>query len=173
MSLILFCAGIAYVVSKLTGVDYPTVLIGSIPGGLSQMIIFAEDMEGIDITTVTFLQVARVIMIIFIVPFLAFSPFFNNGQAIPATNVITHSMQSADPLFPNIILFAIICIVFAIVGKKLRSPAPFLVGPILGTAIISLSGLHGSALPASVLDLSQFHDWRIHRLIVKTGKIAA
>src|SRR5213080_958445 len=32
MSLILICAGIAYVVSKLTGVDYPTVLIGSIPG---------------------------------------------------------------------------------------------------------------------------------------------
>jgi uncharacterized protein len=171
ISLILFCAGIAYVVSKLTGVDYPTVLIGSIPGGLSQMIIFAEDMEGIDITTVTFLQVARVIMIIFIVPFLAFSPFFNNGQAISANNVITHSMQSADPLFPNIILFAIICIVFAIVGKKLRSPAPFLVGPILGTAIIRLSGLHGSALPTSVLDLSQFMIGGYIGLLLKPEKL--
>src|SRR3954465_5688049 len=41
--LVCFCAGIAYVVSKLSGVDYPTILIGSIPGGLSQMIIFAEE----------------------------------------------------------------------------------------------------------------------------------
>lgn len=53
------------VISKLSGVNYPTVLTGSIPGGLSQMIIFAEEMKGIDVTTVTFLQVSRLLMIVF------------------------------------------------------------------------------------------------------------
>ncbi|GHH96900.1 AbrB family transcriptional regulator [Neobacillus kokaensis] len=74
--LVCFCAGIAFVVSKLSGVDYPTVLTGSIPGGLTQLIIFAEEMKGIDLTTVTFLQVARLMMIIFFVPFLILGPFF-------------------------------------------------------------------------------------------------
>src|SRR3954463_6173326 len=102
-----FCAGIAWIVSKLTGVDYPTVLTGSIPGGLSQMIIFAEEMKGIDITTVTFLQVARLMMIIFFVPFLILGPLFKNNTDI-ASNLVHSGGVSTSPLFPMIIWFAII-----------------------------------------------------------------
>ncbi|WP_052410235.1 AbrB family transcriptional regulator [Paenibacillus durus] len=40
-ALIILCAGIAGVVAKLSGIDYKTVLLGSIPGGLTQMIILA------------------------------------------------------------------------------------------------------------------------------------
>jgi membrane AbrB-like protein len=171
IALILFCAAIAYIVSKMTRVDYPTVLTGSIPGGLSQMIIFAEEMEGVDITTVTFLQVTRVIMIIFIVPFLVVSPLFNNGKVIEINNVIPQSVQAGQSFFPNILIFAVVCIIFAVIGKKLRSPAPFLVGPILGTAIVNLSGLHGPLLPGSVLNLSQFMIGGYIGLLLKPEKL--
>ncbi|MFL6562534.1 MAG: AbrB family transcriptional regulator [Bacillus sp. (in: firmicutes)] len=96
--LVCFCAGIAFIVSKLTGVDYPTVLIGSIPGGLSQMIIFAEELKGINITTVTFLQVARLIMIIFFVPFLILGPLFNNTTN-KALDLVNNGTVSPIPLF--------------------------------------------------------------------------
>ncbi|MDP4107692.1 MAG: AbrB family transcriptional regulator, partial [Bacillota bacterium] len=169
--IVLFCACIAYVVSKLTGVDYPTVLTGSIPGGLSQMIVFAEEMKGIDITTVTFLQVARLIMIIFIVPFLVFSPLFNTGKVISTNTLLPYSIQAEHHFFPNIIFFLVVCLVFAFIGKKIKSPTPYLLGPILGTAVLSLSGLHGPALPSTILSLSQFMIGGYIGLLLKPEKL--
>jgi uncharacterized protein len=154
--LVAFCAGIAFIVSKLSGVDYPTVLTGSIPGGLTQMIIFAEELKGIDITTVTFLHVARLIMIIFFVPFFVFGSFFGGEQIDLAANIAHQSITTFDSLVPNIILFALVNIIGAFAGKKFKIPTPFLLGPIFGTAILNISGIHGPALPASVLDISQF-----------------
>lgn len=154
--LVAFCAGIAFVVSKLSGVDYPTVLTGSIPGGLSQMIIFAEEMKGIDLTTVTFLQVARLMMIIFLVPFLIFGPFFKNTVHPIGADLPMNGTQSVLPAWEIVVLFIIICVLCAILAQKLRFPTPYLLGPILGTAVANITGLHGPALPTSLLDLSQF-----------------
>jgi membrane AbrB-like protein len=168
--LVIFCAAIAIIVSKLTGVDYPTVLTGSIPGGLSQMIIFAEEVNGIDITTVTFLQVARLMMIIFFVPFLIFGPFFkNNTHAIPGLAVT--GAHTEGPMFPIIILFAIICVIFAFLAVKLKLPTPFLLGPILGTAIFNIAGFHGPALPSPVLNVSQFMIGGYIGLLLKPEKL--
>lgn len=166
--LVIFCAGIAFFVSKITGVDYPTVLTGSIPGGLSQMIIFAEELKGIDITTVTFLQVARLMMIIFFVPFLIFGPFFKNQQG---ADLVLTTVQSAGPLFPNILLFALIGIVSAFLAKKLKFPTPFLLGPILGTAVMNISGFHGPLLPSSILNISQFMIGGYIGLLLKPEKL--
>jgi uncharacterized protein len=154
--LVALCAGIAFFVSKLSGVDYPTVLTGSIPGGLTQMIIFAEELKGIDITTVTFLHVARLIMIIFFVPFLVFGSFFGGEHIDVATTISHQSTTTFDSLGLKIILFAPVSIIGAFAGKRFKIPTPFLLGPIFGTAILSISGIHGPALPTSVLDLSQF-----------------
>jgi membrane AbrB-like protein len=168
--LVCFCAGIAFVVSKLTGVDYPTVLIGSIPGGLSQMIIFAEELKGINITTVTFLQVARLIMIIFFVPFLILGPLFKNTTNT-TSDLFNSGTVSPIPLFPTIIWFVVICVVCAFLARKFKFPTPYLLGPILGTAVIHLSGLHGPALPASILDVSQFMIGGYIGLLLKPEKL--
>lgn len=123
--LVTFCAGIAFVVSKLSGVDYPTVLTGSIPGGLSQMIIFAEEVKGIDITTVTFLQVARLLMIIFFVPFLIMGPYFKHGALQTGIDFVEKAMPFNGPFFPTVILFAVLCIACAFLAKKLSFLPPF------------------------------------------------
>jgi len=169
--LICFCAGIAFVVSKLTGVDYPTVLTGSIPGGLSQMIIFAEEMKGIDITTVTFLQVARLMMIIFFVPFLILGPLFSHTPTHSALDLTEKTVQYTVPLFPNIILFALICVLCAFLAKRLKFPTPFILGPIVGTAVATISGLHGPALTPPILDVSQFMIGGYIGLLLKPEKL--
>ncbi|PFP25890.1 AbrB family transcriptional regulator [Bacillus sp. AFS073361] len=168
--LVCCCAGIAFVVSKLSGVDYPTVLIGSIPGGLSQMIIFAEELKGINITTVTFLQVARLIMIIFFVPFLIIGPLFNNtSNTVP--NIVTGGAVSTGPFFPTIIWFGLICVVCALLARKLHFPTPYLLGPIIGTAIFNLIGAHGPSLPPSLLDASQLFIGAYIGLLLKPEKL--
>jgi hypothetical protein len=169
--LVAFCSGIAFVVSKLTGVDYPTVLTGSIPGGLSQMIIFAEEMKGIDITTVTFLQVARLMMIIFFVPFLIFGPFFKNTPTHSVSDLVSKGVQAPEHLVPMILLFTVICGLFAYLAMKLKFPTPFLLGPILGTAAFTISGLHGPQLSPAILDISQLMLGGYIGLLLKPEKL--
>lgn len=164
-----FCAGIAYLVSKISGVDYPTVLTGSIPGGLSQMILFAEEMKGIDITTVTFLQVARLMMIVFFVPFLIFGPLFKNIHLQPLTEMANNTESGST--FISLVLFSLLCISSAILAKKLKFPTPYLLGPILGTAIVNLAGFHGPSLSNFTLDLSQFMIGGYIGLLLKPEKL--
>jgi uncharacterized protein len=149
--LVASAALISKVISLISGVDYPTVLTGSIPGGLSQMIIFAEEMKGINITTVTFLQVSRLLMIVFVVPFIIFGPVFNIRHT--NTELAGSAQLDFEPIMP--VVFLIVCILGVLIGKKLRLPTPFLLGPILGTGFLTYAGLTGPTLPSSVMDASQ------------------
>ena len=155
------------VISKLSGVDYPTVLTGSIPGGLSQMIIFAEEMKGIDITTVTFLQVSRLLMIVFVVPFIIFGPIFDISHM--RNESAGYGQFVFDPFMSFI--FFIVCIIGVIIGKKLRLPTPFLLGPILGTAILTYFDFTGPTLPTSVMDASQLMIGGFIGLLLKPEKL--
>lgn len=189
--LLLFSALIAWTVAKLAGLPLPTVLMGSIPGGLSQMILLAEDTKGVDLTVVTFLQVTRLMMIIFFVPLLVFSPLFvSSFGAESAAAGTANAVNAADTaiaaggdsaamaagtagasgwagwanwgdwgdwggLFPAILLFAVVCTGVAVLLKRIKFPSAYLLGPMIVTAALHLSGVHGPSLPAGVLDASQ------------------
>ncbi|WP_197028389.1 AbrB family transcriptional regulator [Bacillus sp. EB01] len=148
--LIGYCSLMAVIVSKLSGVDYQTVLLGSIPGGLSQMITLSEEIKETDSSVVTIFQVTRLLLIIFIVPFIAVksAPSFNGGPNI--------SESLAADMFPWIFVFGPLAVLFAFLGKKVKLPTAFLTGPLLITAALTATGIEGPALPGFVLDLSQF-----------------
>lgn len=155
-SLLLLCAGaIAYLISKLSGIPFPTVLMGSIPGGLSQMITLAEEVKGIDITVVTFLQVSRLMMIIFCVPLLIFSPLFHVSGSHSAVAAAASGSAGFVTLSPHIWVFAAVCVLSAFIAKKIKLPTAFLLGPMIGTILLNLTGYEGHALPPVVLSLSQ------------------
>jgi membrane AbrB-like protein len=153
--MLLVCALMAFFVSRLSGIDYPTILTGSVPGGLSQMVIFAEETDGIDVTTVTFLQVIRLLVIIFFIPLLVFSPLFGGSTFGSSAAIVQHGTVNLDHFFPEIFIYGLVSILFALIGKKIKSPTPFLLGPIIATIGLNLTGFHGQALPASVIDISQ------------------
>ncbi|RSD25587.1 AbrB family transcriptional regulator [Mesobacillus subterraneus] len=148
---ICFAAIIAKVLSKLSGVDYPTMLTGSIPGGLSQMILFAEETKGIDLTMVTFLQVSRLLMIVFFVPFIIFGPVLKQEHSNLV--LIGNGNEYAAP--ETYLIFAIVCILSSMIGKRLRFPTPFLLGPILAAAILINAGMDGPHLPSLLMDATQ------------------
>jgi hypothetical protein len=155
-ALLLLCAGaIAFLISKLSGIPFPTVLMGSIPGGLSQMITLAEEVKGIDITVVTFLQVSRLMMIIFCVPLLIFSPLFHVSGNHSDVAAVANGSTGFATLSPHIWVFAAVCVLSAFIAKKIKLPTAFLLGPMLGTILLNLSGYEGHALPSIVLSLSQ------------------
>lgn len=149
-----FCIGLAFIISKMTSLDYPSVLIGSIPGGLSQMLLLGEEIKGINLSIVTFLQVSRLILIVVFVPLFVFSPFVAHEPSSSSMAVHSPTIGLVD-LFPTILVFIPIVILSIFLAKKLKFPTPFLVGPIFITAIVGLMGYVGPTLPSSVLDVSQ------------------
>jgi uncharacterized protein len=167
--LLMICTAMAFIISRLTKINFPTALTSSIPGGLSQIITFAEETKGIDITTVTFFQVIRVIMIIFFVPFLLFSPLFSRAGLENSPFIISSTAQQS--FFPQIILFAIFSVLVAFIGKKIKLPTAYLLGPILGIAILNIYGIPGPPLPSAVLDISQFMIGGYIGLLLKPEKI--
>ncbi|OCA88307.1 hypothetical protein A8F94_06725 [Bacillus sp. FJAT-27225] len=144
-----YCAGMAILISRFSGLDYKTVLLGSIPGGLSQMITLSEEMRETDSAVVTIFQVARLLLILVVVPFIVVQavPYSLNDSSTPSS--------PGDDLFPSLIFFAVLAIFFAVLGKKVRLPTAYLTGPILITAFLTANGIEGPALPDSTLDLSQ------------------
>lgn len=154
--IVLVCACSAFVMSKYSGIDYPTSLTSSIPGGLSQIVVFAEEMKGIDITTVTFFHVTRVIMVVFLVPLLIISPIFAANRTNDSSKIMDNVTPEWSDLFPLIFLLALICFLAARIGKIFKLPAPYFLGPVIVTAAIGLLGLQGPPLPLSLLDISQF-----------------
>ncbi|WP_405172555.1 AbrB family transcriptional regulator [Paenibacillus sp. FSL H8-0280] len=153
--LIGLCVITAYIASKVTDFDFPSLLVGSIPGGLSQMVSLAEEMKSINLTLVTFLQVTRLIMIVFCVPFLLFSPWIGGtaggGLDHPFIDVATWGS-----LFPEILVYAPLCVAGAWVARKLRFPTAFMLGPMFVMCVVQLSTtMHTPSLPTSLLNVSQ------------------
>ncbi|WNC15966.1 AbrB family transcriptional regulator [Brevibacillus brevis] len=154
-ALLLLCAFcIALLVSKVSRIPFPTVLMGSIPGGLSQMIPLAEEIKGVDLTVVTFLQVSRLLMIIFFVPMLIFSPFFGL-EGVDHQLIAGQASASWSGLYPHVLLFAVACTACALLGKRIHFPAAFFLGPMIATILINLSGYSGPGLPTLLLNASQ------------------
>lgn len=152
--LIIFCAGIAWVVSKLSGIDYQTSILASIPGGLSQILTLAEETKGINFAVVAVTQIIRVILIIVSIPLIVSMPIFrsNGGQVAEYIEPVTASIG----MFPNILYFTVASFVFIYLGKKIKLPTPQLLGPILATMILQLSGVAGPELSDVMINAGQF-----------------
>lgn len=152
--LLLLCSGIAYVVSKLSDSDYSTSLLGSIPGGLTQVIMLAEETKGINLAVVTVTQITRLMMIVIVMPLLVLIPMFGQGGA-EQSDVAAIPASAQVSLFPNIIIFALISILFALVGSRIKFPTAYLLGPLIATTILQLSGFEGPQLPSIFISAAQ------------------
>lgn len=169
--LMLLCAGIAYIVSKFSDSDYRSALLGSIPGGLTQVLTLAEETEGINLAVVTVTQVVRLMMIIIFIPLLVMLPIFAQNPGDGATASLTIDLGT-EAMFPNIIIFAIASILLAIGGAKINFPTAYLLGPIIGTAILQIIGLTGPQLPASVINAAQLMIGTHVGMMLRTNQIA-
>lgn len=152
--LLLFCILSAFVLSRLAGQSFPTMLMGSIPGGLSQMIILAEETPNVDMTVITFLQVSRLLMIIFCIPMLVFSPLFG-GTHSDVGAAASSASATWSGLFPDLLIYAPVCVAVALLAQRIKFPTAFLLGPMIATAVLHLCGVPGPALPTGLLDVAQ------------------
>jgi membrane AbrB-like protein len=134
---------------KMSGETIATSVLGSLPGGLSQMVLLSEEVKSANSTIVTLMQTFRIFVVVTVVPFL--TAWIPNGSHLnEGTNVL--------PTF-NVMHFVLAVLLgtfFFIAMKKIHFPLPELMAPILSMAIVQFVTDHPVVeVPAIVLILSQ------------------
>lgn len=147
--LILLSAVIAYFIAKWSQINYPTALMGSIPGGMTQIILMADELKNVNLTVVTVTQTIRLMMIVIGMPLVLAG--IGSGEAKEVA--ITESSHSLINWQTFVVL--ILCAVMAFVGKKIRFPTAFLLVPALVAAIMQGLQVELVELPITVLEFAQ------------------
>jgi uncharacterized protein len=142
---------LAYLTSKLTGINLQSTITGSIPGGLSQMVVLGEEMKNVDLTVVTILQVVRLLSVIFVVPFLVFSPLLAGNE----TGASVPGIGDPSSFHWSFIIYLAIAVVSAFTAKKIHLPTASMLGPILVVGGIVIAGLTVPPMPGLLIILAQ------------------
>lgn len=149
--MIAFSLILAFITSKLTHSNLKSTVAGCIPGGLSQMVAISSEIKGIDLTVVTIIQISRILSVMILVPLLVYSPILYGNQAIAT---VTAAVESASYHWV-IFLLLFFCYLIANLVRKWKFPAPFMIGPMLLIATISIVGVDLPAIPTSLTSLAQ------------------
>lgn len=146
---ILFCMAMGYVTHRRTGISLSTSVLGSMPGGLAQMVVLAEEIRGADMAVVIFMQVTRVLAVIFIVPFVA-----TYGMVHPPVQEASAPAAAAFG-FVDVLPAILLPLLGAWLAVLMKFPLPFMLGPILATAAAMLVGYEAPVIPRGVMNAAQ------------------
>lgn len=150
LTTVALCLVTGYATGKYSGVGLANSLIGSIPGGLSQMSVICEETQGTSAAVVTLMQTIRVVTVVFTIPFLTLHGLASSFHEVNRQAAAFHLSD-----LPRFALFLAASIILIVLHKRFKLPSPYLIGPVVGTAVIALNGISAPALPAEIIALSQ------------------
>lgn len=128
---------------KKTAINFTTCLLGCVPGGLSQMVVLAAEMKNVDLTAVTIMQTLRMLSVVFTIPFLTIH-ILADGPAASSEGM--RLATTAD--MSTVLMWAVVAVSGAVVGKWIHLPTATMLGPILAVAaVVSTTDL--TAVPVS------------------------
>lgn len=147
--LILFSFAAGYVTHRQTGLSLPTAVLATVPGGLTQMVILSEEIAGADVGVVTVMQTLRMLSVVFTVPFLTIHGLGPAGPAAAAASA------AAGGGFGGALPFVAAVLAGAWLAVRIHLPTPYLLGPMLATALPVIGGLAAPAVPPLLLTAAQ------------------
>ncbi|MDR7073108.1 AbrB family transcriptional regulator [Fictibacillus barbaricus] len=158
---IIFAMLCGVILWRFSNADMLTSLFSTTPGGISAMPSIAEEV-GANTVTVSLVQMIRIFLVVGTVPILAHSSneVVNETGTIAAGGESVSSVTSMLQFYPAAWTIALIlgsCAGYYL-GNRTKLPAPWLVGGMLGVAVVQMLGslLHGSTITS----------WWPHLLIV-------
>ncbi|MFA7567653.1 MAG: AbrB family transcriptional regulator, partial [Alkalispirochaeta sp.] len=152
---IAFSLFLGWVYSRITGLDLTSCIMGSIPGGLSQIMILIDEIEGLNPTVIMFLQSMRVMMIVVVLPILTVYLFGNNPEIVLQQDIFDAVVWSDMPWFA-LILYPVLMFGAAWLFSRLRVPTAVLLGPMVLTVVLTFNGFATPELPGAVVKGAQF-----------------
>lgn len=139
-----------YLARRRTGVSLASCLLGSMPGGLSQMALLSNEIEGADPAEVTLMQTIRMVTVVFVIPFTALHVLADQVNA-----VTRGSAEMSISQVPQLAVFVGVIAILLFLTKRIKLPGRYASAPVVGTAALVMAGLDAPALPAPVVALAQ------------------
>lgn len=133
----------------VVGYDGPTAYFAGMPGGLSEMMIVGQEM-GADDRAIVLAHASRIIIVVALVAI-----WFRFVQGIDLSDRSGFGTSFMEiPLIELGILFAAGVVGF-VLGRALKLPAPTLLGPMLVSAVVHLTGLTTNPPPQELVIAAQ------------------
>ena len=141
---------IGYMTHRLTGIDLASSLLGSVPGGMTQMVLLSRELNKADATVVIFMQTTRMLSVLFVVPFLALHALGSNVQLLAGS-----AQQGIIISDVEILLSVGIVAAGTAIAVRIGMPTPWMVGPIIATAALVCTGVPPLPLPSWLIAVAQ------------------
>ncbi|SDG02447.1 AbrB family transcriptional regulator [Thalassobaculum litoreum] len=134
---------------KVGGYDAVTSYFASSPGGLNEMVLVGRAMGGDD-RVIALTHSARILLVVMTIPFVfrIFADYTPSGTLLPPGAGLDMAVQDWA-------ILAGCAVVGALIGKLLRIPAAFLVGPMAMSGIIHLAGVTEASPPSLLVACAQ------------------
>ena len=141
--------GLIFWLYKSLKLGFANSFFAASPGALAEMVILAREFGG-DERVVTLMHSVRLMLTVLIIPF--WYRFYYDYT--PAARAATAEASSDIALFDLALLIA--CAVIGYLGgRKIRLPAYQILGPLLLSAALHISGVTSANLPELLVDIAQ------------------
>lgn len=130
--------------------DFATAFYSGVPGGLAQMIVLGTEQGG-DTRAISLAHATRILLVVSTIPFW----FRLTGDAGTATATMAGRPHLMDVGLEDLGFLAAAAVAGSLLGLRLRLPAATLIGPMIVSAAIHLSGLTASTPPLEAVALAQ------------------
>jgi membrane AbrB-like protein len=127
---ILACIIVSVIMVKIDHLDLHSVVMGVMPGGFTQMTAMLDEDKRVNANVVTVYQSLRLLVIEMSIPFLILT-FLHAKVSANVGSLAVHDGISFWLILP-------FCFAGAVIFDKLKLSTPYLIGPILVAAIVSL-----------------------------------
>lgn len=138
-----------YYYYRFQGFDKKTAYLSSMPGGVIEMVIIAEEIKA-NISKITLVQSSRLFFIVITLPFII---QYILHVDISGNKLITIPIKNIDLMQLAILL--VIGFLGAISAKKLKISAAFLIGPMIVSIAVHSTGIITTSVPDELLKFVQ------------------
>ena len=138
-----------YYYYKVLKYDLKTSYLGSMPGGVIEMVIIGEELKA-NTAKITLMQSSRLFFVVVSLPFIIQYIFQID---IRGNQLLTTPLKNID--FFEFFLLYTLSIFAALFAKKIKLTAAFLMGPMILSIILFSSGVFSVAIPDEFLKFIQ------------------
>lgn len=133
---------------KVFKFDKPTSYYSAMPGGLQDMLVFGEE-AGADVRALSLIHATRILVIVTVVPFILTVFWGVDLTAAPGVPLTTVPVR-------DLLIMLAAAVIGWKGGERIGLFGASILGPLLLTAILSLTGVIEGRPPAEVIWIAQF-----------------
>ncbi len=133
---------LAWLIAKFLHEDFLSCILGMMPGGMSLVMVIVHDNKRFDPNVVMVMQIIRYFGVVFTLPFLVITLFDAH---------VTEVIRQVDPNALHWLCFLPLALSGALFFLKFHIPIPWLLGPVVPTALCAIFVQPVSPLPTLLL----------------------